>query len=520
MATGRVIPISKAEAYFIPLPLLKEEDVEAAHRKFTYRFYDDKKCRPCDNLVDRHNDICDSCVGFKGMKRTSKVVTIGGKSFLSLPVGASKKVKKWLIGCGYADNYKVTRKHGKTADFSRKIRVIGTPYDYQEEAKETLLRKKRGILESPPRSGKTVMAACVIAAIGKKTLILGAQREWLMNFQETFIGSDVQDAFTNCKPRQIKLCKTLADFQSTDICLSSFAKFMSPAGKKLLAKIKDLFEVVVVDEVQGLPAIETSRVGSKFNARYYFGLSGTVERKMTEEIQIAHDIIGPIIHSCEVPRLIPRLRVLQPGVKIKDPSKGGSQVGFTYFQTRLESNEQRRNIIIKEVIRLARLGHLVLVPLTRVESVLRWTREINYETETPGFALPFFGGLKKDRRKIILEKARNYQCRVLVGNVSLLSTGVNIPRASCLIDGLVSSNIPKCDQRTSRILTPMEDKPQPLIVYVLDDSDLVRKCKRNEYWNCIEPRFKPIVTKEDKQTLMEYFAGAQTPRTFNLREGV
>jgi superfamily II DNA or RNA helicase len=275
----------------------------------------------------------------------------------------------------------------------------------------------------------------------------------------------------------------------------------------------------LVHNCHGTPALQTSRVAAQFNPRYYWGFSGTVERKQDDEIQIAHDVIGPVIHSCEVPRLVPRVKTFMPHVKFKDP-KMGSQAGFTYFQSKLEQNTERRQKIIAEAIKQARAGHLVLLPLTRVESVLRWTQEINYETEIPGFALPFFGGLKPDRRKEILQKARNYECRILVGIIGLMSTGVNIPRASCIFESTISSNIPKCDQRVSRILTPMAGKPNPLIVLVLDDSDLVKKCKRNEYWNCIEPRFKPRVSHEEKSTLIEYFAGKITQRTFNPNEGV
>lgn len=243
-----IIPIYKCEAYLVPISKLAPGDVEAANNRFTYNFYNEKKCKSCDNLPERHSDLCDACAGFLGRKRTSKVVRKNNREFLSMPVGASKKVKKWLIGRGYSERYVVKKRHYEGKPFKRAIKVLGKPYGYQDEAVATMLKKKRGILESPPRSGKTVMGACVIAAVGRKTLILGSQREWLLNFQETFIGSETQKAFTNCRPSQIKICRTLKDFQGTDICLSSFAKFMSPAGKKLLMKIRDLFHVVIVDE--------------------------------------------------------------------------------------------------------------------------------------------------------------------------------------------------------------------------------------------------------------------------------
>lgn len=517
------IPIFRCEGLLIPVDRLKASDIQAAHERFTYRFYNEKGCKSCDNLQDRHSDICDSCKHFKGAKQTSKIVEKEGMDFLSLPAGAGRKVKKWLTGRGMVDRYKILSRTPDAPRLSRPIKIVKDPYPYQEEAADVLIKKKRGILESPPRSGKTVMATVVIARIGLKTLILGSQMEWLLQFRETFVGSDTQEKFTNCRQANIKVCRNLKDFQDTDICLSTFSKFMSPGGKKLLEKIRDLFGVIVIDECHFTPALETSRVVSRLNAEYMFGLSGTVERKVTEEIQIANDLIGPIIHSCEVERLRPRVQTFFSNVKIKDPPKGGSQAGFTYFQSRLESHAERRAKIIKQIIKFARAGHLVLVPLTRVNSVLNWTREINYETEVPGFALPFFGGLKKDRRRDVIQKARNGECRVLVGNISLLSTGLNIPRASCLVESVCTSNIPKCDQRVSRILTPLPGKPTPIILLVLDDSDLMRRCRQNEWWNCIAPRFDPIIPKDESQALLEYFAATNSnkpARHANLREGL
>lgn len=263
---------------------------------------------------------------------------------------------------------------------------------------------------------------------------------------------------------------------------------------------------VLVHNCHWTAALQTSRILAKFNCQYLFGLSGTVERKVTEEIQIVHDLVGPIVHSCKAPQQRARLIPFLPGVNIKDP-KVMSQAAFGQFQTRLESDSTRRNVIINEIIRYANQGHLVLVPLARVASILKWTREINMQTEKPGFALPYYGTLKKDQRLDMLDRARKYKCKVFVGNIRLLSTGLDLPRASCIFEVSPTSNIPKAEQRLNRILTPLEGKPQPIIVYVLDDSDIMRKCRRNEFWNCVKPRFDPIIYPEHMKMILGYLSG-------------
>jgi superfamily II DNA or RNA helicase len=348
-------------------------------------------------------------------------------------------------------------------------------------------------------------------------LILASQREWLIGFKDTFIGSKDEEPFTNAKKRQIGFCKTVQDFEKTDICLSTFAQFMSEKGKKKLAKIKNLFGLVLIDEVHLTPALQTSRVVAGLNPTYMYGLSGTVERKVTMEINIAHDLIGPTLHTCKVERLIPRLTVLNTHVKIKDPP-GGSQAGFTYFQGRLQKNSTRRDKIITEAIRYAEAGHMVLLPLSQVDPILDWTREINSRMGK-GYALPFYGGLSKEQRINFLSKFRKYQAKICVGNISLISTGTNIPRASCIFEILAMNNGPKCGQRLSRILTPYADKPEPVVVLVIDDSKLMRTIRRAEFWGAIKPRFSPKISSQDMGALMAYFKGDVNRRELDFQEG-
>ena len=248
MHNKRTIPIFRCEALIIPVSKLKGSDIQSAHERFTYRFYNDKACKSCENVSDRHNDICDPCQHFKGAKQTSKIIEKEGVDFLSLPAGGGRKVKKWLVSRGYSDRYKVLERTPDSTKFSSPIKFTAKPYPYQSDAADVMLKKKRGILDSPPRSGKTVMATLVMCQIGKKALILGSQLEWLLQFRETFVGSATQSKFTNCKETQIKVCKTLKDFQDTDICLATFSKFMSAGGKALLEKIKDMFGVICADE--------------------------------------------------------------------------------------------------------------------------------------------------------------------------------------------------------------------------------------------------------------------------------
>lgn len=274
------IKIISEAGFLIPLEDLSKEAVSAAQARCLYRFYKDSMCAKCEYLEDRHSENCGSCEAFVGARQMVKKVVFKGKEHLSIPRGR----RQLAINVARKDDknrtIRIVSGH-KAKEVSRPIRLLKSVQvrEYQAEAIEAAVTKRRGILKSPPRSGKTLMGAAIICKVGKKAIILASQREWLVQFKETFYGSTTQEGFTNARPGQVDFARTYEDFQKTDVCLCTFSQFMSEKGKAMLARIRDLFEVVVVDEVHKSPALASSRVLSGFNSRYCIGLSGTPQRK-------------------------------------------------------------------------------------------------------------------------------------------------------------------------------------------------------------------------------------------------
>ncbi|MNY30638.1 hypothetical protein D3C86_1647520 [compost metagenome] len=115
--------------------------------------------------------------------------------------------------------------------------------------------------------------------------------------------------------------------------------------------------------------------------------------------------------------------------------------------------------------------------------------------------------MTKNQRKDAVLNARKYKVKVLVGNSKLLSTGINIPRASAIYEVTPSSNKENAEQRVARILTPYEDKPPPLLRLFLDDMGVRRSCYRVEWWGTIWPKFRPKISAADNEAWKAYLAG-------------
>jgi superfamily II DNA or RNA helicase len=513
--TEQVIKIYREAGYLIPERFLSDDDIKLARDMFSHMLYDEASCKKCDNRHERHNETCENCASFQGKRQLAKLVEVGKNRsvMLSLPKGNALKLREFTRSL--RTPIEIVSKTPAVEDhpLSRPIRMLPriTLYDWQQEALPIAIAKKRGVIKAPPRSGKTLWATALTIQLGCKTLILAAQTDWLEQFMETYIGSETAEACTNAKPHQIKICKNFEDFRDTDICLSTVQKFMNPSGRILLERIRNLFPLVIADEIHLLPALQSSRVISRFNSTYSIGLTGTPARKQEGLYAIIEDLIGPVLYAAEVPQLQPKVEVLVTGIKMEI-----GQSTFTSFVNRIEYHKKRTAMIADRIVQEIEAGYTVLCPFLRTKATLTLVRLINERMEEH-VAAPFYGGINKKVRKQTIQDTRSGKIKALIGNTKLLSTGLNIPRASCLIECAASANDVNCQQRTARILTPMEGKPMPKIVYVLDQSTVMRSMRRKEYWQVVFKQFNPRMTANTRRTFMAWLGGKDPDNDSTLR---
>lgn len=510
------------EALYVKSSSIKPKVRARLEEKYTYRFYNDRACNACEYRLERHCDICDNCNAFLGAVKLASQIKKNGTAYMKFPAGAETKVLKDLAKS--STDIRIINKQIGAEDrpFKKPVRFkYKLLKDYQGPAYKALISKKKGVLKSAPRTGKTVISTAAICKLGAKTIILAAQRTWLEGFYETFCGSKTQKRFTDAtgagvnsedikawhkagRPhRTIGFARTLEDFQKLDVCLCTYQTFLSERGQNLLDKIADKFAVMVVDEIHTANADRYSKTVSKLQCEYKWGLSGTPERKDRREIIVEH-LVGPILHETSVKQLQPRVAVTKTEYKYDRKNPRWDQIVSS-----LDNNPKRLKLIAEQAIKDAKAGHMVLIPLTRVKAVKVLTQAINRIADRK-LAAEFHGGISKDKRIKTIQLCRDYKIKILVGNAKMISTGINIPRASCLFECTLSSNVPNAEQRFKRILTPYDDKPPPLIRYFLDDFGIRRNCMKNEYWNCLVPRCKPIVSDKVRELLNQYFLNEKT----------
>jgi superfamily II DNA or RNA helicase len=264
----------------------------------------------------------------------------------------------------------------------------------------------------------------------------------------------------------------LINYLKHPIVLTTYQIFLSKGGKKLFERIKDKFGMILVDEAHRSNAECFSRVINNLNARYKFGLTATPERKDGREF-LAEHILGPVVARPKVKTLKPLVTFVETGTRSTYEHKI-----WTYALRFLERQAERNKLIVKWVLKDLAAGHSIVIPVVFKSHVKTLVSLINQATGKKT-AVPFTGAESKEQRRQVILDARKGKVRVVVGMRSLIQLGINVPRWSCIYEGVMPiSNPPNFRQETSRVLTPFDDKPRPLIRFFLDHLGVTRGCLR------------------------------------------
>jgi hypothetical protein len=227
---------------------------------------------------------------------------------------------------------------------------------------------------------------------------------------------------------------------------------------------------------------------------------------------LVDNVLGPVFHEMRTERVRPTIRLTRTGYT--KSYKG--QVLWTRIVSAMENDKTRHRTIAKQVLADVKDGHMILLPCAQIKPMRSLITLIN---KLAGKTLAYeFSGAKKAEREELVQKARDYKVKVLVGTQKVISVGVNIPRASALYETVLSANLPNCTQRLARVLTPMEGKPAPIVRYFLDEFAIRKNCLRQEFWQVMMPVFKPIIDDKTMSMMKAYLSSGnnQDHRKFDL----
>lgn len=351
-------------------------------------------------------------------------------------------------------------------------------YDYQEAAKEAMLKAYYGILQSPAGSGKTQVGIALAAALGRKTLWLTHTRDLLSqskNRAEQYMSPSLTGTITEGRV-QIGKAITFATVQT--MCNLDLGRY------------RDVWDCIIVDEchrVAGTPTSVTqfSKVLNSLAARHKYGLSATVHRA-DGMIAATYALLGQIAY--QVPDAAVAEKVMTVSVLPRPTHQGLSRefldtdgtIIYAKLVNFLADRYDRNELIAADLVENRDHYNLILSDrLSHLEYLMKHLpRDLREQ------AVMVDGKMTSKKAKAMREQAiedmRQGRKRYLFATYSLAKEGLDIPRLDRLYLATPQKDYAVITQSIGRIARTFEDKAEPVVYDYVDEGIqyLVRSYKK------------------------------------------
>ena len=323
-------------------------------------------------------------------------------------------------------------------------------YDFQESARQSAISAGRGVIDLPPRSGKTRIAIAIVASLGVPTLYvtpgIGLVKQTVAAFNEFFPGLAAgQSGAPNAKERRA-LLRALVWVTTPQTAV----KLPNIHARQLL--IMDEFHHAAATTWQ---AVSEQAVG----AWWRFGLTGTHFRADGKDMEMAA-VLGrsvfkrSVSEMVELERLVPAhiamLRCLGP------PADADNK---TCYKIGVVEHEHRNAIVAYAASELQRRGFRVLVLVKQIGHGEELARLIPRSVQVDG----------RDNEAVdqrLAQLARG-EIGVVIGT-SVIGEGRDVPAADALVYAAGGKSRVKVKQDYFRVLTASPGKKVGIIVDVAD----------------------------------------------------
>jgi superfamily II DNA or RNA helicase len=335
--------------------------------------------------------------------------------------------------------------------------------------KDRGLMTGKGMLNLPIRSGKTLVAAAIIAQTGLRTLFVVESKLLL---HQTAHGTDGEGGFADVLGADIGL---VGDGHK-DIRHVTVATVQTLLKRKKLAlRLLRKADLLIVDECHHMKAPQWGRLLMAGDGYYKLGLSATIfmrKSKPNEKSAIwFRACTGPVLTRVSPSRLIKEGYLFAPCIQIhtiKEPVLGRMKYQQAYKQG-IERNEHRNGKIVELAAEAMDKGLRVLVDTGRLKQVSL----ILDALQARGYAAErIIGKTPSDERMEILRKFRANKIGCVVGTV--MGEGVDIPELEMVINAEGQRSRTATIQRM-RNLTACAEKHEVIFIDFYDDTCAVLK---------------------------------------------
>lgn len=355
------------------------------------------------------------------------------------------------------------RDQRKTVNVS--IPFLGELRPYQSEFVDVAINAKGGQMIAATGSGKTVSGIALAAQLKQRTLILVKSKDlaiqWIEAIQQfTGLDAGLIGAGKNTEGAEftIGLTQTLSKRDLSDFN----------------------YGLVIADECHNLPANQAYKVMNGLDCKFKYGLSATPNRRDKMEFMI-DAAVGPICSEINQNQLLGN--VLPVRITTTEEAFYGDVDSWADFMNVLVDDKSRNNMIVTRAIQSSKkMGTIVLCSQVR-HCELLFSLCIQLDTKP----LVLHGQLTAKVRAERMAQAPD--AALIIGTLSLLSEGIDLPHLSALIFAApVSASLDKENPTATRLIQsigrcrrPFKGKSQADVLDIIDNHPFGMSAYRKRY---------------------------------------
>lgn len=331
-------------------------------------------------------------------------------------------------------------------------RVVAPPplYSFQREAVDAFLRAGQGVIDLPPRSGKTRIAVAIVAETGFPTLFVAPTKGLAQQTAQVF-----EDHFG---PHTVAVLTGGAQSGRTRKRLPSQLVWVAtPRTAAALPGIESR-HLLVIDEFHHAAADTWKDVAARCKAAWWrLGLTGTHFRADGRDLEMA-GVLGRSVYSRSVTDMVALGRVVPARVAMLRVN-GPRVSGRDWYRDGIVRSDNRNRTLVWAANLLVQAGKRVLCIVKQVEHGRAIVAQI------PGAV--FVSGESGDGTDAALAALAERKVAAVVGT-SVIGEGRDVPAADALVYFRGEKSEVAHTQDYYRVLTASPGKTHGIVVDAAD----------------------------------------------------
>lgn len=425
----------------------------------------------------------------------------------TLPIGLYPMLKHFCVHYGYelVLDFDKTNMFNQIEDedIQKFYETIFTdtkyyPRDYQAETILKALKYKRGVIESPTGSGKSIVIYSIIRfilGITEGKILLIVPNVSLVN--QMF--NDFKDyGWTACESYTNILYSGKKPDWSKPILISTWQSVY-----KKTSSFFESFNAVIVDETHGAKANSIKSVLEKCTgADYRIGLTGTLPTEKSD-IYTIYGYIGPKIYEISSKELmdkgiLSKIKIANLLLQYSEDEIATNKHRTYDEEVRFLVDHPKRNGVFKYIIDHINPEENVLILcylIDHLKSIKSYLEKIYPNKKIQ----EIYGEIDADKREQIRIGMENSKGVILLGTYATMGIGINIKRLHHVIFASSYKSKIKILQSIGRGLRTHESKTKLILWDIVDDLTYVKRTGtigKNYVYEHFEQRLEYYKTQE------------------------